>query len=702
MHTSPVSTAAPVAPRAGTPAIRYEIQGLRAVAVIGVLLFHLWPLRLPGGYVGVDVFFVVSGFLITDHLVREFERRGTVSLPAFWARRVRRLLPASLLVLAVTAVAVWLWVPLTRWAQFGAEIIASAFYVQNWALAAQSVDYMALSNVKSPVQHFWTLSVEEQFYLVWPVLLLAGWGAARLLRRRPLRGITAIIAAATAASFAASILLTWSSPDVAYFSTFTRGWEFGVGALLALSLRRLPRPLQGGWASAGSWAGFAMIAAAMILFTGQTPFPSYTAALPALGTALVIAAGSPAGRGAPTALFRWRPVQLVGDVSYGTYLWHWPVIVIVPYAVGHPLNTLECIVIFIVSILLGWLSKVLVEDPARSSRWLAGGRPRRSLLAAAAGMLAVTASAAPLALATVPPPPVIPAAVPSCVGASTMVDPACGDPLAVPLLAPLESFSGDLPPQEIRECELTVELVTYRRCDLVAAAAESAPRIAFVGDSHATRWAEAFERAAGDADWGLTTYLVSGCPLITREPLGGPWGYEPQGAQLCPVPTDAVLNEIKADPAITDVVFTNRTRLYVTDDAEDHPLTSPQVAATIDELQAAGKNVIVLPDPPEMHEVPVMGAASAVDCLLAANEDPARCSLSRDAAEFADPMRAGAALAGASVLDLTDLFCTETACHARVGGLVVYTDDNHLTRSFAASLSDILEDRLTPLVGARS
>lgn len=674
----------------GSPTpVRREIQALRAVAVLGVLVFHLWPLRLPGGYVGVDVFFVVSGFLITDHLMREYERRGRISLPGFWARRARRLLPASLLVLTVTAIGVYLLVPLTRWSQFGWEIIASAFYVENWALAAQSVDYMALSNVKSPVQHFWTLGVEEQFYIVWPLLLLGGGYLAVRLGRAGVRGAAAVVGIATAASFAFSIFLTALAPSVAYFSTATRAWEFGAGALLALTLRRVPTPLTGAVAVASSWLGWGMLAAAMLLFTADTPFPSYTAALPVLGTVLVILAGTPSTAGAPTALLSLRPVQFVGDVSYGVYLWHWPLIVLVPYATLAPLSTGQAILIGGASIVLGWASKRFIEDPVRRLRWIASARPRRSLLATAGGMIIVAGLSLPLALSSVPPPPEAPKALPSCWGAEAMTDPQCDGPLAQSLRAPAASFAADLPTAEVKACEVTVELATFRRCDLVA---RSDRNIALVGDSHATRWVEGFVRAAQEEGWGLSTFLVSGCPLVSLEPIGGAWGFDPVGSQLCPQPTAGVLEAIASDPTITDVVLTNRTRLYVSEDPANHPLTSEAVATTIRTLQAAGKNVVVLADHPEIRPIPQQGGGGAPDCL--AVRDAAECVMPRQGAEFDDPMRAAAAATSAPVVDLTDSFCGPDVCYWQIGGLVVYTDDNHMTRSFSASLAPAIASGL--------
>ena len=230
--------------------MRQEIQGLRAVAVLLVVLFHLWPDQVPGGYIGVDVFFVISGYLITSHILREVDRTGSVSLAGFWARRLRRLLPASYVVLLVTAVGVLLFVPRLMWKQFFGEILSAALYVENWTLAINSVDYLAADNAPSPAQHYWTLSAEEQFYLIWPLLVLLGlWLAKRSLAGRSGGSqdhqkavVLGVLAATTAASLAYSLWASATEPALAYFVTPARAWEFGAGALLAFApeaVRRL-------------------------------------------------------------------------------------------------------------------------------------------------------------------------------------------------------------------------------------------------------------------------------------------------------------------------------------------------------------------------------------------------------------------------------------------------------------------------------
>ncbi|MFV0252273.1 MAG: acyltransferase family protein, partial [Beutenbergiaceae bacterium] len=234
---------------------RPEVQGLRAIAVGVVVLFHLWPLRMPGGYVGVDVFFVISGFLITSHLYREVERTGTVRLLDFWARRIRRLLPASLLVLAVSLVLVLAWVPTTQWLTNARELIASALYVENWALAADAVDYLAEGNQPSVAQHFWSLSVEEQFYLIWPLLMLAALALAVRTGWNRRYAMVAALSLVGGASFVWSIWATSQDRASAYFITPTRVWEFAIGAAIALvplAPGLLARVLLG-------WAGLAAI-----------------------------------------------------------------------------------------------------------------------------------------------------------------------------------------------------------------------------------------------------------------------------------------------------------------------------------------------------------------------------------------------------------------------------------------------------------
>lgn len=214
---------------------RPDIEGMRAIAIGLVLVYHAGVRQLPGGFVGVDVFFVISGFLITSLLVRELESTGRISLSRFYARRAKRLLPATGLVLVATAILTWWTVSAVDWRAFGMDIVSAALYIVNWRLADRSVDYLAEDVGASPVQHFWSLAVEEQFYIVWPLLIVAlAWWLRRhgRLRLRPV--LTAGILAVIVPSLAYSVYLTANSPATAFFVTPTRLWELGIGALAAI------------------------------------------------------------------------------------------------------------------------------------------------------------------------------------------------------------------------------------------------------------------------------------------------------------------------------------------------------------------------------------------------------------------------------------------------------------------------------------
>lgn len=316
--------------RESTPSrFRADVAGLRAVAVGLVLLYHAGWSFLPGGFVGVDVFFVISGFLITGQIVNEIERTGRLSLIGFYARRAKRILPAATVVLAATAAAVWLFVPRSDWQVIGGDIAAAAVYVVNWRFADRAVDYLAADNaVTSPVQHFWSLAVEEQFYLLWPLLIVLAILAARTLRRSNVRPVLWVgLAVLAVPSFVWSILETANSPARAFFVSTTRLWELAVGAgiaLIAVRAARMPRAA----ALVLGWLGLAAIVAAALLVTAKTAWPGYAAALPTLGAAAVIAAGAAAGSRGPVLLLGTSPFRWVGDLSYSLYLWHWPMLVV--------------------------------------------------------------------------------------------------------------------------------------------------------------------------------------------------------------------------------------------------------------------------------------------------------------------------------------------------------------------------------------
>ena len=306
---------------------RPDIEGLRAVAVIAVLLFHVGLPGVPGGFIGVDVFYVISGFLITGLLVRELRATSTVDLVTFYARRLRRLLPAALVVIGVTLVASWAVLSRLRFPEVAGDAAASALYVSNLRFAEQATDYLAAHESPSPYLHFWSLAVEEQFYLFWPLLLLVG---ARLLSLARLGLLLALVALG---SFGLSLVWTDTEAPWAFFSLPTRAWELAVGALIAVGALRLPRRSPEPLAIGLVTAGLGLIVIACVVIDDSTPYPGMAALLPVVGTALVIIGGSATSAG-PSRWLSASVPRWLGRISYSLYLWHWPILVLVPIAIG--------------------------------------------------------------------------------------------------------------------------------------------------------------------------------------------------------------------------------------------------------------------------------------------------------------------------------------------------------------------------------
>jgi peptidoglycan/LPS O-acetylase OafA/YrhL len=655
---------------------RTDIQALRAVAVLAVVLNHLWPNRLPGGYVGVDVFFVISGFLITGHLGRELADTGRVRLGRFYARRVRRLLPAAFLVLGFSLVAAYLLLPYPRWAATAQHVLASALYAENWLLAAESVNYSAADAAASLSQHYWSLSVEEQFYLLWPLALL-------LCGKR-----IAVVIGVGVASFACCVYLTGASQ--AYFVTPVRMWEFALGALVALAGARLVLPAR--VAGLASFAGLAMIVGSAFAFDHTTPFPGYLALVPTVGTALVIMAGARWH----TALSAARPVQWLGDVSYSLYLWHWPLILLAPFTFGQTLALPHKLAVLACSLLLAAGTKVLVEDRGRSWRPTA----RRTFAVMVAGLVVLAVSACGLqwtygqqvveaerqtsARAGAP-----------CHGADAMVGP-CPDPFGpaqVTAMGPANEYYR-LPP----ECRLTDDNMagdtkTTNVCDFSGGA--PAPEVVWlVGDSHAVQWQGPLVDLARERKWVLKSGTLGGCPFAKIEFIGYRAPATDGFPSACMDWTNRMTDVVAADrPSHVFVSFFARMEFADDGSGRSQP---EQYREGLEPLwrkwTGAGARVVVLADPP------LNGDVRSADCVTLNATDPLACAVDRAVAQPPDPLSAAARSTnddpGVSLIDLTDYFCDEQRCYAVIGNVAVYYDANHMNLEFARSLTPMLAGAL--------
>ncbi|MDP9293533.1 MAG: acyltransferase, partial [Actinomycetota bacterium] len=661
--------------------VRPEIQALRAIAVLLVLIYHLWPSSIPGGFVGVDVFFAISGFLITSHLMREVDRRGTISLPAFWARRARRLLPAALVVLLFSAVATILVVPITRWEQYFGDLRASTLYGQNWHLATVAVNYFASENEPSPVQHYWSLSAEEQFYAVWPVLILLA------IALRPKRSwIAVVLSSVTAVSLAYSIRHTTTNPAAAYFITPTRGWEFGAGGLLAL----LPQVERSGAdvRAVLSWIGLtAIVLAAFAYAAGVTPFPGHAALLPVLGALAVMWAGAPAAAWSPAPFLKLPPVQFVGDISYSVYLWHWPLLILAPYVVGG-VHTDTRIAILMLTLIAAWLTKLLIEDPVRAGRFLTHRRPRFTFASGAAGMavvLVVSALGAAHARAISTTAVRIPAS--KCFGAAAR-DPRrpCRDPKLRLTVKPAP-LQAKRPPK--LECTVVFTLVGKRVCALGVPAAKATRTVALIGDSHAGHWRPAVARIARVKRWRVLAIGHSGCPLSKATKLLP----EPDRSH-CVKWKRAVFTWFGKHPEVKTVFvseFAGGSGVATRRGQDPFGAEVAGYANAWKALPASVEQIVVIRDTPHAHGNTDTCVQRAIDSHRPAA--PA-CALPRREALDRDPAAVAAVRMRSPrvhVADLTQFFCDRQKCYPVVGGALVFKDTSHLTQVYSATLAPYLQ-----------
>ncbi|WP_328721926.1 acyltransferase [Streptomyces sp. NBC_00247] len=700
IRSRPVDGTAGPAP-GGAPAHRTDIQGLRAVAVGLVVLSHAGVAGVAGGYVGVDVFFVISGFLITTLLLREHAATGRVSLRAFYARRALRLLPAASLVTVLTLAGAWTFLSKARLAEYAGDALSSALYLVNFRLARSGTDYLAQDSPPSPFQHFWSLAVEEQFYLGWPLLLLL---ALRLARGRYAR-VALPLGAVCLGSFALSVLLTRSSASWAYFGTPARAWELGAGAMTALAAGRPgPVPAPGRsrpwFAAALSWSGLACVLVAALRYDDATPFPGHHAALPVLGTVLVLGAGAaPARYGAGLLLGR-RPLVWAGGLSYGWYLWHWPLLVIGPMALGGDGGVPTALALCAVALVLAWLTLHLVENPVRFHRAF-GGHPRRALmlgagLAAGITALALTAAAVPPVIETGPPAPALArelAGAPDPAARLTRLI------AAAPAELPANLAPGPAGVKAARSavyrdgCQASYDSTEVRPC--VYGDPAGSRTVVLFGDSHAAQWFPAFQRLATDHHWRLVSLTKASCKAAEVTIISA---HRPYTA--CDTWRKKALARIESlHPDLVVVTSSDAGDPY-------RPTADPLGQWTggfetvYRRLAAHGTRVAALLDTPWPKGDPVDCAAdnstrlrACGTTLSAAIHDPVRSRA----------VRSAASATGATLIDPRAWVCDTRAgrCPVVVGNVSVYRDTSHLSDGYTTALAPVLEPVIEGLLESR-
>jgi peptidoglycan/LPS O-acetylase OafA/YrhL len=695
-----------------------------------------------GGFTGVDVFFVVSGFLITGLLLREHAQTGRIDLGRFYSRRMRRILPAALATVAVTVVLAAVFLPPLQVPGIAQDGAASALSIGNIRFALQSTDYFAETDV-SPFRHFWSLGVEEQFYLVWPGLLILTLGSLRSQLKVRLLMVGLLVASLGFAVWLTDVLEPW-----AFYSLPSRVWQLALGGLLAVALasgRQLPRWLA--WLAAPvSWLGLGLLAAAFVVIDPASPYPGLWALLPAGGAAALILAG---GRGLGTAqLLGWRPLRFVGRISYSLYLWHWPILTLPALALGEDLPLEARLGLGALSVVVGAISWRFIEEPFWHGS-LSTFRPRPVLATAVATAIAVavlavgigegslaqvraagvepvgqvasgtatpgrTAAAGPsgsgAAGSSAPAPTARPATGPGSSASSasapgsTPLGSAEPSPSPLPPGSPLPIPSDDPAPHPwALPTGLQPPLVSARddKEQLIAdgcfsSLKGSAPKdctfgdpngaftVALVGDSHASHWFPAIEQIAKVNGWRLITYVKASCVFVDL-PIFSP--LLKREYTECEAWRPLVVQRLVAEQPDLVIVSSDRWLPPVNKIDEDPTRQGEAMARLL--LQIPGRIAILADTPAAATDVPV--------CLSAHLQDITRCATSRLYAFGRQHLireRAAAKASGATLIDLSDAICPGDPCQPVVRGMIVYRDDHHLTATFAASLAAIMESRL--------
>ncbi len=665
---------------AGTPpsdrAFRPDVEGLRAVAVLLVVLFHADIPGITGGFVGVDVFFVISGFVITGLLLRERAGTGRTSILHFYARRMRRILPAATLVILAT-VAVGYW----KLGVVAGNSIAddgrwAAVFLANVHFAALGTNYFSATLPPSPLQNYWTLSVEEQFYVVFPTLfLVVAWAKVRMSLEAKL---AVVLGAVIGVSYGLSVVQTQSHPTAAYYSLGTRAWEIALGALIAVGsswLRRLPVRV----AMLATWAGMAAIVTSACAFTASTPYPGSLVAIPVLGAGLVIAGGTVVPRRGAEAVLGLRPLQWLGRRSYGLYLWHWPVLIVAAeyYGKSRLAPGVNVLLIGVATALAAAMYKVL-EVPVRHLKV-----PSAVTVVAGAVLIAGTLVLLTLLLDSSSewsPVRVVPAAnteaVVRAVGEAAHIT-SLPTPISPSLTEAANDFGGNY---ENPSCSADLQQAQESLC--VLGDPRGSDLMVVYGDSHALMWLPAFNGVAKAAHWRLIVLGKSDCPatlIVAPNPpgLGSPGG-----------PYAACTEWHRW--AVTTIRRLHPDLLVIS--TQDRGWYGPAWHTSLTDLYSAvipaSRKVIYL------GNIPLLPQAGPT-CLGQHRDDVQACSAPADSTRspLSQMDRAVTTAAGGEYVDPYPWFCS-SVCTAVIGHYDVYLDRDHITAAYGTYVQNALAQSL--------
>lgn len=696
----------PAAPSAqDTRTYRHDIDGLRAVAILLVVVYHVWIGRVSGG---VDAFLMISAFFLTGSFVRRLEGARPLAIVGQWVRTFKRLLPPAAVVLLATLVVGYFMLPDNRLPDFFRQIWASLFYTENWWLAFDATDYYADKISASPVQHFWSLSVQGQVFLLWPLLFLA----VRFLAQRSRLGVRpaamVVFGFVFAASFVYSVVSTSARQEFAYFDTGARIWEFAAGSMLAVALPwiRVPRWARG----ILGVVGLAALVLCGVLIDVQGGFPGYLALWPVLSVVAIIIAGSGEGKQTLTSrALAFKPLVALGNDAYALYLVHWPILIFaIQLRHGVPLSFLDGLLVVVLSLVAARLLTWLVDDRIRHAAW-ANVNKLRGLLVIALSILLVAGPASYIGWSSERQHEAEKTAIAAMdqtithPGAAVLGDtepspiPAGVPPL--PLAGDLDAEWGELP--EDCEDQFAMSFEAHGTGCSYLDAGQPELVVAVVGDSHAEQWLAPIEEISVNNNWRTYSFLKGGCALAFVDPEMTEY---PEAAADCNAWLGELLPEVEA--LSPDVVISVGTRSPVANEAEPEDFGEYEHVpegheAALAELEYMGIPVVLFRDNPRFTFNAYECADSLADgyaevaAQFGANAD---CGVSRTRALATTNPADGLARPGLATVDMTDKICLDDSCPAIIGNVFVYLDDNHLTSTYARTMAPALEPRLTSAI----
>ncbi|ARK23844.1 acyltransferase [Sporosarcina sp. P37] len=641
---------------------RPEIEGVRTIATLLIAVYHIWFGKVSGG---IDVFFVLSGYLMTLSILSRIEKNGSVNFADYFLHLTRRLFPQAIIIIIFTGVCAVIFLPQFEWGEIIAHMMASTFYYENWRLALDSVDYLARDNSASPFQHFWSLSVQGQFYIIWPILLAAVYGLARKVWKTPVRKtLLGSLIVVFVCSIAYSIYQTNINQPFAYFHSFTRMWEFSVGGIFALLspylffTKRISIAL--------GWLGLLIICFTGIIVPVSTVFPGYLALLPISGVLLILIASESITVIGVNRFLAVKPLLYLGSLTYGIYLWHWPLLIFYrSYMEIETVPVMDGILLLLVTILLSIVTTKLVEKPVLE---MDRGQNKGNLVVVLTAMFVLACTSiftisAYIEKATANSEFISGTDYPGAqsvlyeINTATDVDP----------IPPPSIIKTDLPAfYEDLECQ-SVNRTEVRKCSY-GVLEDADFTIALVGGSHSGHWFPALEELAEEMNFTIDLYSHDGCRFTDEDPSGSlteeclPWN-------------ENLIEVLTENPP--DLVFTTST-------VNKHPEVPQGFINQWKKLEGI-TTVFAIRDNPRMKKV--------VPVCLEQAEDPLECAVTRDQGVSKEvPWEVTEGIpSNVFFADLTDYFCDDTTCYPVIGNVIVYRDDNHLTAEYSKTLAPALK-----------